>query len=100
MVHQAQRSVDSVYEEIAALTGNRAELERERFLFIKAIRALKALIDDSAIILLIEKDRADEIKIAIDKLEGWKGELWINIEKTDRSIQRLTDLVQNGAYND
>lgn len=93
------RSPDSVYEEIAGLTGNRAELERERFLFVKAIRALKAVLDDSAIVGPMEQSSSDEIQAAIDKLEGWKHELWAAIEKTDHDIQRLTDLVQNGAFN-
>lgn len=93
------RSLDSVYEEIAGLTGNRAELERERFLFIKAIRALKAVLDDSAIMGPMNESASDEIQAAIERLEGWKNELWTAIERTDAGIQKLTDLAQNGAFN-
>lgn len=95
-----QRSADSVYGEIAGLTGNRAELERERFMLIKAIRAMRALRDDSAMQCEMPDDVAAEFDAAIERLTAIKGKIWTAIEKTDRDIQRLTDLVQNGAFND
>lgn len=94
------RTLDSVYEEIAGLTGNRAELERERFLFIKAIRTLKAVLEDSAIMGPRGEESSAEIQAAIEALEGWKKELWTEIEAADRGIQKLTDLAQNGAFNE
>lgn len=93
------RSVDSVYEEIAELTGRRGELERERFLFIKAIRALRAVLDDSAVMAMREHETSDEIQAAIERLEGWKNELWTDIARVDAGVQKLTDLAQNGAFN-
>lgn len=95
----SKRSVDSVYEEIAGLTGNRAEMERQRFMLIKAIRTLKAIRDDSALSHQFEPEGCAEIDMAIEKLEAIKKDLWTIIESTDSGIQRLTDLVQNGAYN-
>lgn len=94
------RTLDSVYEEIAGLTGNRAELERERFMIIKAIRALKALRDDGPISAELGTDAVAEFDTAIEKLEAVKSNLWTVIERTDGGIQRLTDLVQNGAFNE
>lgn len=94
-----QRSADSVYDEIAGLTGNRAELERQRYEFVKAIRAMKALLDDSAVAPIMTSAEIEAFAVTIGNLERMKGCLWSEIEDTDRAIQRLTDLVQNGAYN-
>lgn len=93
------RTLDSVYDEIAGLTGNRAELERERYLIVKAIRALKSIRDDDPLTHEFGSDAISEFDIAINKLEAVKSGLWTVIEKTDRDIQRLTDLAQNGAFN-
>lgn len=93
------RSLDSVYEEIAGLTGNRAELERERFLIVKAIRSLKAILDDNPLSFEFGTAAIAEFDMAIEKLEAVKSGLWTVIEKTDHDIQRLTDLAQNGAFN-
>lgn len=95
----SQRSVESVYEEIAGLTGNRAELDRQRYMLVKAIRALKAIAADAPTANGIGADAIAEFDIAIATLESKKAELWVIIERTDAGIQRLTDLVQNGAYN-
>lgn len=94
-----ERSADSAYEEIAGLTGNRAELERQRYALIKAIRALKNVIEDTAIIFNEADPLARELADAVIALDARKSLLWMDIEKTDAGISRLTDLVQNGAYN-
>ncbi len=100
MSTQPKRSLDSVYEEIAGLTGNRAELERQRFEFVKAIRGLRVLMADSAVSPVMTAEEAAHFDRAILMLERMKGCLWSEIEDTDRGIQRLTDLAQNGAFND
>lgn len=100
MSSRSSRTLDSVYDEIAGLTGNRAELERERFMIVKAIRALKALRDDGPMSAELGADAIAEFDAAIEKLEAVKTNLWTVIERTDGGIQRLTDLAQNGAFND
>jgi len=99
-VQTSKRSADSVYDEIEGLTGNRAELERERFAYIKALRSLKALRDDSAIWDIAPDDFKLNILAAIDGITAAKNALWDTIEHTDAGISRLMDLVQNGAFND
>lgn len=100
MSDQSGRSIDSVYDEIAGLTGNRAELERERYLLIKAIRALRAIQQDSAAIFAFTPEAIQVFDMAIVQLETVKTELWATIERTDGGIARLTELVQNGAFNE
>lgn len=94
------RTLDSVYGEIAGLTGNRAELERERFMLVKAIRSLKALQDDNPVSAFIGEATFNEITGLISQLEIKKALVWDDILHTDAGIQRLTDLAQNGAFNE
>lgn len=95
-----QRSLDSVYEEIAGLTGNRAELERQRYLLVKAIRAIGAILTDSAIVFTDADPLRKELENASVALTARKALLWIDISNTDAGIQKLTDLAQNGAFNE
>ena len=93
------RSIDSVYEEIASLTGNRTELERQRFILVRAIRALRVVIYDKATIAGFVEPDITFLETAVVKLENQKTALWLVIEQTDCGIQRLTDLVQNGTFD-
>lgn len=93
------RSLDSVYDEIAGLTGNRAELERQRYLLVKALRAVQAVLADSAICLMDADPLRRDLEDTCIALQARKSLLWIDIEKTDASISKLTDLTQNGAYD-
>jgi len=94
------RSLDSVYEEIAGLTGNRAELERQRFVLIKAIRAIGAVLTDSAIALTDADPLRKVLEDAAVALTARKSLLWLDIQASDAGIQKLTDLAQNGAFNE
>ena len=93
------RTLDSVYEEIAGLTGNRAELERQRFAIVKAQRAIRALLEDGALGYTEDNPMTAVLLAANDECSARKAILWSDIERTDAGIQRLTDLAQNGAFN-
>jgi len=93
------RSVDSVYAEIAELTGKRGELERQRFLLIKAVRAIRAARWDVA----WAGDECEQFRHDMGRTEDMllerKSALWSAIQPLDNEIDRLTQLVQNGAFN-
>ena len=89
----------AAYERIAELTGRRETLERQRFLLVKAIRALKD-------IKAMEGHDTDGdygdfswIDGALHELDIAKSRTWDDIIPISGEIDRLTQLAQNGAFS-
>jgi len=94
-----QMSEEQAYQRIAVLTSQRSFLEVRRIGMVKAIRALKVLIDEGLLPGGSENPAYRSVTETIAALNVERVEMWQAITALASEIDRLTRLAQDGAFS-